>query len=113
MKITRVIIDEENKGKSLMCCSIIIDNSLRLTKIKLYENEKGYYLILPSIQDVLQEVQDLNQDKNLEMPKSKSGRKYDEFFFPLEKDFYLSMLDIVVYCYNKYKKTGNEKFRFN
>lgn len=114
MNITKVSIESENdKGKALAICSVVLDNELKLTKIKLYYNkEKGYYLVLPSKQDTYQEVQNLNKDLDISIPEGKCEKKYDEYYFPVERSFYKNLLDVIVDCFFKSKKEGVKSFRF-
>lgn len=114
MKITRIIFEDNDiKDKSLAVCSIVLDDSLRLNEIRLYRNNKGYYLVLPSRQDIYQEVQEMNSKSNIELPKNeKEGKEYEEFFFPLENSLYKVMLSTVVECFSKRKENGTKSFRF-
>lgn len=114
MKITRIIFEDNDiKDKSLAVCSIVLDDSLRLNEIRLYKNNKGFYLVLPSRQDIYQEVQKVNSKNIIELPKKeKEDKPYEEFFFPLENSLYKAMLATVVDCFSKRKENGTKSFRF-
>jgi len=114
MNITKIIFEEfSRKEKSLAVCSIIFEDSLKLNKIKLYKNnEKGFYLVLPSKQDIYQEIEGLNEGKNLILPTKKStDRQYEEFFFPIESELYKKMLSTVLECFPIFREKGVLVFR--
>lgn len=112
MKITRVIFEKEDKkDKSLAVCSIVIEDSLKLNKIRLFKRDGEFYLVLPSKQDVYTEVKDLNSN-NIKLPKCENKEKpYEEFFFPLESKLYKVMLTTIVSCFSKFKEEGIQSFR--
>lgn len=115
MNITKVIFEKSDiREKSLAVCSIVFEDSLKLNKIKLYRNNvKGFYLVLPSKQDVYQEVQNLNIGKNVILPIKEEGeREYEEFFFPVESELYKTMLSTVVQCFPKFRDKGVLVFKF-
>lgn len=113
MYITKIIFeDKDREDKSLAICSIILDDSLKLNKIRLfYKPCKGYYLVLPSKQDVFQEIQSLNEDTEILLPKSE--KPYEEFFFPVRNSLYQGILEEVVRCFKEYKSSGKRSFKFN
>lgn len=120
MKITRVVIDESVKGHGtfLASCSIVLDDCLRLNDIRLFKNKvKGYYLILPSKQDIYKEVETINDGLNLALPckepkECTSEKKiYDEFFHPIDSSFYKDILETIKEGYKKYEKTGCTKYK--
>lgn len=118
MKITRVILSTESCG-CLTECSVIFDDCLKLNYIRLFKKD-SYYLVLPSKQDLESEILKLLSKKYL--IKLKEGfeeentngkeKAYEEFFYPLDKQFYLNMLNTVVYCYKEHKNSGKTVFRF-
>lgn len=115
MKITKIIFEEfDKKEKSLAVCSIIFEDSLKLNKIKLYKNkDKGFYLVLPSKQDVYQEIEGLNEGTEIVLPSKNSINKgYEEFFFPVESGLYKIMLSTVVECFPKFREKGVLVFKF-
>lgn len=119
MKVTRVVVHENKakKGKPLFLCSVILDDCLMLSDIRLYSGEKGYYLCLPSKQDVFREVRDMNPETHVVFPEIEykdaecTCRKYDEFYHPVEQEFYYSLLDTVVYAYEVWEKTGRQSIK--
>lgn len=119
MKVTRVIAHENvvKHGRPLFVCSVVLDDCLMLSYIRLFQGEKGYYLCFPSKQDVYREVQDLNQGTKLEFPKIEykdedcTCKKYDEFYHPLEQMFYYDLLSIVLNAYMIWKETGKNSIR--
>lgn len=112
MKISRIVFEKEseNKPKPLARCYVVLDDCLRLNNICLYHNEKGYYLVLPSKQDLYREVQEVNEGIKLELPKNKNdlvsgeNKKYEEFYHPLSNSFYKTLLNEVLHGYRWCKK---------
>lgn len=120
MKVTRVIINKsvEGHGTFLASCSIVLDGCLRLNDIRLFKNPtKGYYLILPSKQDVYKEVQSLNEGVDIQIPckdleECESKKKlYDEYFHPVESSFYKEILGVIKDGFKKFEKTGCIEYR--
>ena len=108
MKITKILYKASVTSKALVLCSVVLDDCLKLENISLYHNnEKGYYLVMPSKQDVYQSVEKCNKGKDLVFPK-KEGKKYEEFFFPLSANFYKDLLLSVEKGYERYKKDGKK-----
>lgn len=106
MKITKIIYKDSAISKSLALCSVVLDDCLKLENISLYHSkEKGYYLVMPSKQDVYQNVEKCNKGKELKLPKGEN-KKYEEFFHPLSADFYKELLSSVEIGYERYKKEG-------
>lgn len=109
MEVTRVVFySKEWHKKSLASCSVVIDDELRLNDISLFKNQSGYFLILPSKQDIYQEVEALNSGVDIEFPKNSlegtnSKKKYEEFFHPLKGGLYKKILDAIVAEYEKSK----------
>ena len=102
MKITRVIYyDWFINEKILIKCSIIFEDCLKLNDIRLGKNDKGYFLILPSKQDIYNIVSKLNDGRYVEFPKNELSKQYEEFYHPLNRDFYLYMLNTVVEGYDR------------
>lgn len=107
MDVTRVVFyGKDRNKKALAACSVVLDDELRLNDILLFKGEKGYFLILPSRQDVYQEVQKLNGDIEVVFPKNtldgtNSKKKYEEFFHPLKGGLYKNILNAVVTEYEK------------
>lgn len=117
MKVTRVIVHENKarRGKPLLLCSVVLDDCLMISDIRLFSGEKGYYLCLPSKQDVFREVQDLNGAVELELPSSRceedGNKKYEEFYHPVDSEFYRELLGVVVGAYDLWKDTGRVSLR--
>lgn len=119
MKVSRVIFHENSlkKARPLAICSIILDDCLMISDIRLFHGAKGYYLVLPSKQDVFSEVQDMNKGNSLNLPEQKfkdaecTQKKYDEFYHPVEREFYEELLNTVLEGYNEYIKDGRVSYR--
>lgn len=120
MKVTRVIVHKNvaKLGRPLCVCSVVFDDCLMLNHIRLFQGESGYYLCFPSKQDVFKEIQDLNtntdivyKDLSLVESASENHKKYDEFYHPLERNFYYDLLSIVVNAYSVWKLTGKDSIR--
>lgn len=107
MNVTRVVLYSKDRcKKALAVCSVILDDELRLNDLSLFKNKNGYFLILPSRQDVYQEVESLNSGVSIQFPKNSlagtnSKKKYEEFFHPLKGGLYKKILEAVVAEYEK------------
>ena len=107
MDVTRVVFySKDRTKKALAACSVILDDELRLNDLSLFKGEKGYFLILPSRQDVYQEIESLNEGVSIHFPKNSldgtnSKKKYEEFFHPLKGGLYKKILEAVVVEYEK------------
>lgn len=114
MKVTRVIFKQHtDRDKSLAECSIILDDCLKLSNIKLFKNENGFYLVLPSKQDVYQSIDELNPSKVIVYPEKSEGSKkfYEEFYNPVDSNFYKLLLSAVSAGYRLYKTNGVRSYR--
>lgn len=107
MDISRVIFYSKDRcKKALAVCSVVLDDELRLNDILLFKNEKGYFLVLPSRQDVYQDVKRLNEGVEIKIPKNAlegtdSKKKYEEFFHPVNGSLYKKLLAAIVEAYEK------------
>ena len=107
MNVTRVVFYAKDRNKkALAACSVVLDDELRLNDLLLFKGEKGYFLILPSRQDVYQDVKKLNDGIEVVFPKNtldgtNSKKKYEEFYHPLKGDLYKKILDAVVAEFEK------------
>lgn len=107
MDVTRVVFySRDHKSKSLAVCSVILDDELRLNDISLFKNERGYFLVLPSKQDIYSGILKLNEDKTVSLPRnpleeSDGKKKYQEFYHPVRCSVYKKILDAVVKEYEK------------
>lgn len=110
MKVSKVVFRDSSHSKALAVCDIVLDDCLRLKDISLYCNEKGYYLVMPSKQDVYQDIKKINKDKDVKCPKTEN-KKYEEFFHPLSSDFYKELLSVVETGYERYKTTGKSYYK--
>ena len=117
MKVTRVSFESPASDKALAICSVIMDDCLKLCGIKLYKNSEGYYWVLPSKQDVYQEIEGLNPSANIKYPSPISEKaggknfKYEEFFYPVKSDFYQNVLAVIIDGYKVFKKKGVRSYR--
>lgn len=111
MKITKVVY-YKGEFKSLINCSIVFDDCLKISDIRLYRRDDHYYLVFPSKQDVYTEVRELNGGDVL-VPKShfkestSHTKTYEEFVYPVETAFYAYLLETVVSGYLLKKTNGN------
>lgn len=111
MNITKILFKDSATSKSLAVCSVVLDDCLKLENISLYHNkEKGYYLVMPSKQDVYQSVENCNKGVELNFPKGEN-KKYEEFFFPLSAEFYKTLLSSVERGYVRYVKEGKSCYK--
>lgn len=118
MKVTKVTFEESDSiAKSLALCSIVLDDCLKISGINLYQNDKGYYLVLPSREVIYQELESLNKDVKIKYPKrqddntSTKKKEYEEFFYPVESFLYKDLLNAVVEGYSQYKHKGKWSYR--
>lgn len=108
MDVTRVVFYSKDRNKkALAACSVILDDELRINDILLFRQDTGdknYFLVLPSRQDVYQEVQGLNGELNIKFPpNSLEGttvkKKYEEFYHPVKGSLYRTILKAIVEAY--------------
>lgn len=107
MEVTRVVFYRKDRNKkALASCSVILDDELRLNDFLLFKGESGYFLVLPSRQDIYQDIRRMNNGVELAFPKnaleSTNGKKrYEEFFHPLKGSLYKKILTAVVEEFEK------------
>lgn len=117
MKVTRVIFNNDisvNSG-SLTLCDVVLDDCLKLSEIGLRRGKEGYYLILPSKQDVYKSISDLNEGVSIKYPpnlkkkgeNSDKSKDFEEFFHPVSKDFYLVLLENIRRGYEMFEEQIN------
>lgn len=122
MNITKIEYKEPrgySKPMPLAVCTVVLDDCLMLTNIKLCRGkEQGYYLVLPSKQDVLNEVQAMNSHRNVDLvlPGSteydhQGNAKWDEYFHPVKSDFYKELRDVMVKGYLTCKKSMSNCYK--
>lgn len=121
MKVTRIKYSKQiPDNKALTTCSVVLDDCLMLDGIRLFHSKsKGYYLVLPSKQDVYQEVVALNKDVELSIPKGKTqqeekkqnGKSYEEYFYPLKSELYKEMLECIIDGYEWCKENRVWSYR--
>lgn len=107
MEITRITFEKQDiTDKSLAVCSIVLDDCLKLSNIKLFKNSTGFYLCLPSKQDVYQEVEEVNPCVVIKRPErnNRNGKNYEEFYNPVVSSFYKMLLDSITREYTALKK---------
>lgn len=112
MKVTRVILRKETSGNNrpLAICSVVLDDSLMLSGICLYKGSEGYYLILPSKQDVYQTISSMNEGISIKYPPNyrenyencKDNKKYEEYYHPVTKELYNNLLMVITKGYEMY-----------
>lgn len=109
MKVTRVVFyHREPYKKALAVCSVILDDELRLNNISLFRGSSGYFLTLPSKQDVYSEVVALNKESKVSMPNTRERVRYEEFFHPVQRELYEKILSAVVEEYERCGYNGKE-----
>lgn len=115
MRFTRVLYKKPGAGiKPLAVCDVVLDNCLRVTDIKLYRKNGKYYLVLPSKQDIYQAMSEVNKGIDLRFPSEspcvggKTKCNYEEFYYPVNKEFYQELLNVVVEGYKKFKTVHNK-----
>ena len=119
MKVSRVIFHENcaKKTKPLALCSLVLDDCLMISEVRLFHGEKGYYLVFPSEQDIFRKVREMNRGVDVILPETQykdegcTQVKYDEFYHPVDQSFYQSLLSVVVSSYEVYKSTGRTSIR--
>lgn len=115
MKVTRIdYIGDDSCKMPLAVCNILMDDVLILKGIKLFCGKtQGYYLVFPSKQDIYSSVMALNEGIDLAIPAvdcpEKENHQYEEFFHPVNKNFYESLLDLVLEGYHVYLRQGMPK----
>lgn len=108
MKISKILYKESSDvDKALVVCDIVFDNVFKVMGVRLYKNDKGYYLIFPSKQDILNEMNISVSDKKEDGNDGSKKKDWDEFYYPIDSAFYACVRDIVVEGYIKTRnKTG-------
>lgn len=112
MKVTKVIVHKVLEGSSSQAiCSAVLDDCLKLSDILLCKNDEGFFLILPSKQDVYKEVNTLNEGISIKYPVNhrEKCKRFEEFYHPVSRDFYIYLRDSIVDAYLKCK--DNEEIR--
>lgn len=116
MKITKIVFEDYKKDitKPKAICSVVLDDSLKLNGVRLYRNEGGYYLVFPSCEDIYQKVESINPNVEISFPECIYGKEkkkdYEEFYHPLCKSLYETILHEVVKAYDILRKTGNHAY---
>lgn len=118
MDITRIDfinVDDCHGKVPLVMCNILMDDVLLLKEVKLFcSRTKGYYLVFPSKQDLYGSIKAANRGIDIALPGvnciEKENVKYDEFFHPVNKNFYESILDSVLGGYHMYLRHGIPRF---
>lgn len=131
MKITKVIFinvnDEIVLNSDLICqgdnylatCDVVLDDCLVLSGISLYakRNEIGYYLIFPSKQDIYRGISNLNGGVDIKYPPNlkrknnyeNNSKRFEEFYHPVEKSFYDTLLNTIIVGYNSCIVKGKKR----
>jgi DNA-binding cell septation regulator SpoVG len=120
MKVTKVVVHKMFDNCAFQAlCSVVVDDCLKLSDILLCKNEKGYFLIFPSKQDVYKEINSLNEGVSIKYPVNRrdkyneGSKKYEEFFYPVSHSFYTFIRDCIIDAYNRCKETGDTKILFD
>lgn len=116
MNITRVVYGNcsNKKGSYLVCCSVVLDDCLRLNDIRLFKDDiRGYFLVLPNKSDIYKEVIAYNKkcDRRIEVPECGTQKHFRELYHPVDSDFYNRLLNTIVDGYNSMIKTGRVSYR--
>ena len=121
MKVSRIVYAEKDGNHCCACCSVVLDDCLKLTGIMLCKKSEGYYLILPSKQDIYKTIKELNDSVSIKYPvnlrenRDSDSKKYEDFYYPVTKDFYNYLLEVIIDGYNNClnKETGKlERFYY-
>lgn len=111
MKVSKVLFCKKDEScKALADCAVVLDDCLRLNNIRLYSKDNEYFLVFPSKQDVVQDVERLNPDVKLTIPVDGMLNKkgvYKEFFHPVDSFLYYHILETIVEGYKYKVETGN------
>lgn len=117
MKITKIIFNDFKKDstKPKAVCSVVLDDCLKLNGIHLYSGEEGYYLVLPSCEDIYQKIQELNPELEIVFPSciyvdEAKKKKYEELYHPLSSKLYHNLLSQVIRGYEIMRETGNHAY---
>ena len=113
MNITKITYKDDNNAKAITLCDVVVEDTLKLVGIRLYKNSNGYFLVFPSKQDVYQDIEQMNEGKDIAIPQSEVSDKkkeYEEFFYPMNSAFYGRILDAVVEGYQVSNKSGKHVY---
>lgn len=113
MKVTRVVFQhlvKEGDKQFLGLVSVVLDDCLRLNRIRLFKRGEKCYLILPSDKDIFDSIVEANEGVELVMPEepssSKSKKVYNEFYNPVESSFYSYLLNTILDGYDYCVENG-------
>lgn len=111
MDITSIKPQQKING-ALITCNVVLDDCLLLSGLNLYKGSKGYFLVFPSKQDIYKSVNDMNEGVSIKYPAGeskhiKNGKCYDEFFHPVDSEFYETLLKRVVELFESMKGIGH------
>lgn len=96
MRITKVKyydVDMSSNSRYLGKCSVVLDDSLILHDIRIFDGDKGRYVIMPT------------KSTNKECFKSKSNEG-DDVFHPVKKSFFYTLSKCILKGYENMLKTG-------
>lgn len=127
MSISRILFDsiyDGDCGCLLGTVDVFVEDCLRIKGIRLFVSAiKGYYLIFPSKQDLCSSIETLNPNVDIKFPDEVSmvgennKRSYDEYFFPVNSEYYKYLLEVITdaynYCLSKGKLSYHPRKEFN
>jgi len=114
MVVTKIIYTNkatiDNKDGFMATCDIVLDDSIKLSYIKLFKkmscDDDSYYLVFPSRQDIYKDIKLMNKEIGIVLPKNKReyfvkdiSRQYEEFYHPVKKSFYDMLLKVILKGY--------------
>lgn len=112
MEISRVIFTRisGNTEGYISSCDVVLNDSIMLRDVVLCKKTGeggGYNLIFPSKQRIYQSLADYNKGLEVKFPPntrkrtfSGGGKSFEEFFHPVSKEFYDTLLDVIVSGFN-------------
>lgn len=109
IRVTKVVYrDSNNTDKALAECDVVLEDSLKLTGIRLYKKD-AYFLIFPNKQDFANElIKEGGCSENAHLRCFSPDRKKDreEFYYPVDVSFYALIRDIVAEGYEEIRGTA-------
>lgn len=96
MEITKIRYQLSGKKYPLAVCSVVLDDCLKLDKIKLCEGSKGKYIMYP--------------EKPKDLEKEDGHIRRNEYFHPIKKDFAIYLESAIIEGYKKLTESGSFEY---
>lgn len=127
MSVSRIVFNSIHDGDCgclLGSVDVFIEDCLRVRNVRLFASAiKGYYLVFPSKQDLYSSIEKLNPDIQIKFSEVQGGtdadgkRLYDEYFFPVNSEYYKYLLEVITdaynYCLPREKTSYHPRKEFN